>query len=130
MKQKKERILKRFCYYYRNHKFMFFLDMLASLIMSLLGIVYPIVTRKIFNTYVVEENVRAIIYAGLILLGIYVIYFNKANVSLSSAVAIHKATFFLSSKIFHSISTLSNTINGVLDLMFFSSLVNTLVYLV
>ena len=75
MKKKREHLLRRFVYYYRNHKFMFFLDMLASFIMSGLSILYPIVTRKIFNTYVVEENIRAIIISGFILLGVYLLRF-------------------------------------------------------
>lgn len=66
-------MLKRFISYYKPHKLIFCLDMLASLFISLIGIVYPIITRVTLNTYIPERNINMIIIAGCSLLGIYVI---------------------------------------------------------
>lgn len=64
-------MLKRFISYYKPHKFIFCLDMLASLFISLIGIVYPIITRVMLNTYIPEKNVTMIVIAGCSLLAIY-----------------------------------------------------------
>ena len=42
-------MLKRFISYYRPHKTIFILDMLAALLVALVGIVYPIITREMLN---------------------------------------------------------------------------------
>ncbi len=64
-------MLKRFIAYYKPHKKLFFLDMLASLFISVLGMVYPIVTRKMLNEYIPDKNIRMIIVFGASLLVIY-----------------------------------------------------------
>ena len=42
-------MLKRFIAYYRPHRVMFFFDMLASFLVSLIGMVYPVMTRTMLN---------------------------------------------------------------------------------
>ena len=66
-------MLKRFMGYYRPHLKMFAADMLASLLVSLIGMVYPVLTNRLLNRYIPNKNVRAIIFVGLLLLGLYVI---------------------------------------------------------
>ncbi len=66
-------MLKRFLQYYKPHVGLFTLDMLASLMVALLAVVYPMVTRTMLNTLIPERRYREIVWAGLILLGIYVI---------------------------------------------------------
>ena len=66
-------MLKRFLSYYKPHKFMFALDMLASLAVSLLGMVYPIITRQMLNDFIPNKNVELIITFGITLLVIYII---------------------------------------------------------
>ena len=66
-------MLKRFIAYYKPHKKVFFLDMLASLIVALIGIVYPIVTREMLNTLIPEKKYKLIVFAGLTLLGLYLL---------------------------------------------------------
>ncbi len=66
-------MLKRFISYYKPHKLIFSLDMLASLAISLIGIVYPIVTRRMLNDLIPNKNYRMIIIAGISLLAIYFI---------------------------------------------------------
>ena len=54
---------------------MFFFDMLASLFIALIGMLYPMITRKVFNDYVPEGNVKMIIIFASILLILYFIRF-------------------------------------------------------
>ncbi len=66
-------MLKRFIRYYEPHKRMLALDMLASLLISIIGMVYPIVTNKMLNIYIPEKMYSTIVIAGLIVLVLYVI---------------------------------------------------------
>ena len=42
-------MLKRFIGYYKPHKKMLVLDMLAALFISVIGMAYPVVTNKMLN---------------------------------------------------------------------------------
>ncbi len=64
-------MLRRFLHYYKPHKLIFTLDMLASLFMSLSAILYPIITRSMLNDLIPNRNYRMIVAAGAALLGIY-----------------------------------------------------------
>lgn len=64
-------MLKRFIAYYKPHKKIFALDMLASFFVSVIGIVYPMITRKMLNTFIPDKNYRMIVIAGAGLFGIY-----------------------------------------------------------
>ena len=66
-------MLKRFIAYYKPHKFMFTMDMLASLLISIIGMVYPIVTNKMLNDLIPNKLYKEIIIAGLIVLVLYII---------------------------------------------------------
>ncbi|MCI5745041.1 MAG: ABC transporter ATP-binding protein/permease [Erysipelotrichaceae bacterium] len=66
-------MFKRFVAYYKPYKALFFYDMLASLFVALIGILYPILTRKVFNDFVINSNVKMIIIYCLMLLVLYVI---------------------------------------------------------
>ncbi len=66
-------MLKRFIYYYKPHRKMLALDMLASLLISVIGMVYPIVTNKMLNIYIPEKMYSTIVIAGLIVLALYVL---------------------------------------------------------
>ena len=66
-------MLKRFMAYYKPHLKIFTLDMLASLLVSVIGIVYPIVTRNMLNDLIPNKNYRMIVIAGLVLLGLYAV---------------------------------------------------------
>ena len=59
-------MLKRFIAYYRPHKFMFAMDMLASLLISGIGMVYPMVTNRMLNDLIPNKLYSQIIVAGLI----------------------------------------------------------------
>ncbi len=64
-------MLKKFVSYYKPHKKLFALDMLASFFISALGMVYPIVTRTMLNDYIPNKNIRMILIFGASLLVIY-----------------------------------------------------------
>ena len=65
-------MIKRFIGYYKPYKRLFVLDMLASVLVSLIGIFYPIVTRRMLNDLIPNERYSLVILFGLILLGIYI----------------------------------------------------------
>ena len=66
-------MLKRFLHYYKPHKRMLLLDMLASLFISLIGMAYPIVTNRMLNIYIPERMYTAIIAAGAGVLVLYIL---------------------------------------------------------
>ena len=66
-------MLKRFLSYYKPHSKMLTLDMLASLAVALLGILYPIITRLMLNQYIPDREYNMILIMGSALLVIYVI---------------------------------------------------------
>ena len=66
-------MLRRFLAYYKPHMTVFTLDMLASLFVSFIGIVYPMVTRLMLNTLIPERKYRLIVIAGLALLLLYLV---------------------------------------------------------
>ena len=66
-------MLKRFLSYYKPHKLMFTLDMLASLVVALLGMLYPMITRNMLNDFIPNKNIEMIIFLGVALFVIYII---------------------------------------------------------
>ena len=67
-------MLKRFISYYKPHKKLLTLDLLASLMISVIGMVYPIVTNKMLNEYIPNKMYTTIVIAGVVVLVLYVIY--------------------------------------------------------
>jgi len=65
-------VLKRFLSYYKPHKKLFALDMGASLLVALIGIVYPVVTRAMLNDLIPNRKYALIVYAGV---GVLTLYF-------------------------------------------------------
>ena len=66
-------MLKRFFSYYKPHKVMFVFDMLASLVVALVGMFYPIITRAMLNDYIPNQQYAKIIIFGGVLLGLYIL---------------------------------------------------------
>lgn len=73
MKNKKEGLLKRFIAYYKPHKTLLLLDMLASLMISAIGMVYPIVTNRMLNDLIPNKNTRMIVIFGITVLVLYIL---------------------------------------------------------
>ena len=51
----------------------FVLDMIASMLVALIGIVYPVITRTMLNDLIPNQKYKMIVFAGLMLLGLYLI---------------------------------------------------------
>ncbi len=66
-------MLKKFISYYKPHKKMLALDMIAALLISLTGMVYPIVTNKMLNIYIPQKMYKTIVIAGIIVFVLYII---------------------------------------------------------
>lgn len=68
-------MLKKFIAYYKPYKGMLALDMLASLLISIIGMVYPVVTNEMLGTLIPDKRYRAIVIAGIIVLLLYIARF-------------------------------------------------------
>ena len=66
-------MLKRFLNYYKPHKKMLVLDLLAALLTSVIGMVYPIVTNKMLNDYIPNKLYSTVVAAGVLVLVLYVV---------------------------------------------------------
>lgn len=64
-------MLKRFLAYYRPHKLLFGLDMGASLLVSVIAVIYPMITRWMLNDLIPNRQLRMVAAAGGLLLGLY-----------------------------------------------------------
>ncbi|HCH28508.1 MAG TPA: thiamine ABC transporter permease [Ruminococcaceae bacterium] len=64
-------MIKRFIAYYKPYKNMFFLDMLASVAISAIGLVYPIITNLMLNDFIKKQKYSFVIYGGLAVLVLY-----------------------------------------------------------
>ena len=66
-------MLKRFISYYKPYKKLLILDMIAALLISVTGMVYPIITRTMLNDYFPNGLYKKIVIAGCIVLALYII---------------------------------------------------------
>ena len=66
-------MFKRFVHYYKNHKLILVLDMLAAFLIAATGIAYPIITRMMLNEWIPNEELKSIIIGGVSLITIYLI---------------------------------------------------------
>ena len=64
-------LLKRFVSYYKPHKKLFAMDMTAALLVSVIGVVYPVITRTMLNNLIPDRNYRMIVVFGITLLLLY-----------------------------------------------------------
>ena len=66
-------MLKRFLAYYKPHKRIFIADMIAALLVSLIGVFYPIITRTMLNDLIPNRNYQLIVVFGCSLFGLYLV---------------------------------------------------------
>ncbi len=66
-------LLRRFVAYYKPHKKTFILDMLCSLIFAVSGLFYPIITRRILDSSLPENNIKEVLIFSAVLLAIYIL---------------------------------------------------------
>ena len=65
-------MFKRFISYYKPHKKMFALDMFASLLVSVIGLCYPMITKQMMDTWAPNGMMKEIVIYGSILMGLYI----------------------------------------------------------
>lgn len=66
-------MLKRFLNYYKPYKKLFIEDMIASLLVSLTAMIYPVITRNMLNDFIPNKKYQLMIIFGVTLFVIYVI---------------------------------------------------------
>ena len=75
-------MLKRFLSYYKPHVKIFTMDMIASLLVSLIAIVYPMMTREMLSrvesgfgegSVIFAESVKFVVLMGAGLLALYLV---------------------------------------------------------
>ncbi len=66
-------MIKRFIGYYKPYKLMFFIDMLAAMVIAVCNLYYPTLAKDIINVYINDDTPRRLIIFSLLLLGIYLI---------------------------------------------------------
>lgn len=71
-------MLKKFLSYYKPHKKLFILDMGASLLVSLIAILYPMVTRIMLNDLIPNKRYRDIVIYGV---GLLLLYFARMGLN-------------------------------------------------
>ncbi len=66
-------MIRKFISYYKPHRVMFFFDMLASLFVSIIGLSYSMLTKKMTGTWINEgkEGLNKIVFFGVLLLILY-----------------------------------------------------------
>ena len=67
------KLLKRFIVYYKPHKVIFTLDMIASFLVALIGMGYPIITRYMLNDFIPNKKLELVIICAISLLLVYII---------------------------------------------------------
>ncbi len=66
-------MLKRFLAYYKPHKKLLAMDLIASLMISVIGMVYPVVTNNMLNDYIPNKMYGTIVIAGCVVLALYIL---------------------------------------------------------
>ncbi len=64
-------VTQRFISYYKPHKKLFFMDMAAALASALLGLLFPLITRRIMDVTIPQGNTSELVLLVACLLGIY-----------------------------------------------------------
>ncbi|MBQ7600220.1 MAG: ABC transporter ATP-binding protein [Clostridia bacterium] len=64
-------MIRKFLPYYKPHLNIFIPDMAASLLVALIGLAYPIITRKMLNDFIPEKQYVLIVVFGMTLLALY-----------------------------------------------------------
>lgn len=66
-------MFKRFISYYKPHKKLFIMDLVAAFFISICDLVYPVITRNILNDFIPNKQIKMLVLFGCILLLIYVL---------------------------------------------------------
>ena len=66
-------MFKKFLTYYKPYKLIFTLDMIASFIIAIIGIGYPVITRYMLSDWIPNKNINFVIIGSCSLVGIYLV---------------------------------------------------------
>ena len=66
-------MIRTFIGYYKNHKLLFYLDLLAATVMSGLNLVFPMVTRYFLDDLIPDGRIQLIFMFGGLLFGLYLV---------------------------------------------------------
>ncbi len=66
-------MLKKFLVYYKPHKKIFILDMIASFVIALIGMGYPIITRTMLADWIPNKQINLVIIGSCSVLAIYIV---------------------------------------------------------
>lgn len=64
-------MIKRFISYYKPHRKLFTLDMIAAFFIAIADLFYPIISRNLLNIYIPNKQINFVVFYSLVLLGIY-----------------------------------------------------------
>jgi ATP-binding cassette, subfamily B, bacterial len=67
------KILKRFIAYYKAHLPLFYLDMTCALLLTVVDLCFPLVTRQFINVWIPNKNINFMIYAGIALIILFIL---------------------------------------------------------
>ena len=67
------KLVLKFAHYFKPHKKIFFIDLACALGISLIDLTFPLFSRNIINQYIPNNNLRAIIITGIVLIGAYIV---------------------------------------------------------
>ncbi len=66
-----KQLIKRFIRYYKPHRKLFFCDMACSLASAGLGLLFPLITKRIMDVSIPEKNSSELLLLAALLVGIY-----------------------------------------------------------
>lgn len=66
-------MIRKFISYYKKHKFLFIIDMIAALLIAGLDLLFPMVTKNFIDDYIPNRKMQMMIVVAIILLGLYII---------------------------------------------------------
>ncbi|CAH2212116.1 ABC transporter ATP-binding protein [Tepidibacter aestuarii] len=66
-------MIREFIKYYKPHRALFIFDFTCAFIMSLMNLVFPVLTKKIIDDLLPNKNMKMIMYFGILLLTLYII---------------------------------------------------------
>ena len=64
-------MVKRFIKYYKPHMKLFIFDLICALLVSIIDLIFPIITRKTLNEFIPNEALQTIIIVGCVMLALY-----------------------------------------------------------
>ena len=70
---KEQSLLRRFASYYHPYRLRFLQDILMSTVLTVCGLVYPMITRKIINVYVPQKMFREMMISIAAVMAVYLI---------------------------------------------------------